>query len=251
MIRSLREERGREKVDAHNALQRRADVAQTPRPFQAPKTESSAELQARLHRDKLLGYQAQNARRTHVIDEAADFETPSQGQSMWASPVERAAQLKRQQRVLREQEWNARPEWEKRRMVVSVDLVGGKVVKRMAEIKREEVEKDDQDDNVGYKEMEVDGGHERDRKGTGAFGRNPLLGGLIRPAWKEGKGKEKAVDGEGVVEDEDSNKENRPRNTWRRVQDDMDDNEAWILDGGVYGGREEDRRLGEEERACG
>ena len=83
-------------------------------------------------------------------------------------------------------------------------------------------------------------------KATGAFERNPLLGGLIGPVWKaaegQGKGKE--------IVDEEGEKENRSRAMWRRVQDDGEDNEAWILDGGVYGGRGEGRLDG-EERACG
>ncbi|MCJ1247174.1 hypothetical protein MMC30_004386 [Trapelia coarctata] len=247
MVRALKEERGREKMDANNASQRRADVSQTPKPFQTPKAkdEDEAASKARAHRDKLLMFQAQNARRTHVIDEAADFETPASGQSIWTSPVDRAAQLKRQQKVLREQEWNARPEWEKRRVVVSVDLVGGKVVRRMGEVERPREE-------AGWVDEEVEEvlQEQMQGKGTGAFGRNPLLGGLIRPVWKaadgegEGKGKGKeGVDGEG--------KENRERSVWRRVQDDDEDNEAWILDGGVYGGRVGERRLGDEERACG
>ena len=40
-------------------------------------------------------------------------------------------------KVLREVEWNARPEYEKRRMVASIDVVSGKIVKRMAEVERE------------------------------------------------------------------------------------------------------------------
>ena len=49
---------------------------------------------------------------------------------MWASPAERAQQLKRQQEVLREMEWNAKPEYEKRRVVASIDLQGRKVVRK-------------------------------------------------------------------------------------------------------------------------
>ena len=257
MIHALREERGKEKQDLNNAAQRRPEVAKTPRPFQNPPLSSSASgtntpplgssgpedntlALAKQHRDKLLAYQAQNARRTRVIDEAADFETPSSGLSMWSSPVERAAQLKKQQRVLREQEWNAKPEYEKRRVVVSVDLVGGKVVRRMGAVEREQVADEEIEEVVveggGGKSDRVEG------RGTGAFGRNPLLGGLIRPVWKEGKGEGR----------DDAEKENRPaRSTWRRVQDDEDDNEAWILDGGVYGGRGEERYLGGEEHAQG
>ncbi|KAL8764056.1 MAG: hypothetical protein Q9194_007194, partial [Teloschistes cf. exilis] len=125
IIRSLREERGRERMSANNASHKRADLSSTSRPFAPPSsftttttTFSSADASlaaAQQHRDKLLTYQSQNARRTHIIDEAADFETPVSGQNIWASPTERAMQLKRQQKVLREQEWNARPEWEKRK----------------------------------------------------------------------------------------------------------------------------------------
>ena len=221
---------------------------------------------------------------------------------MWSSPVERAAQLKRQQKVLREQEWNARPEYEKRKMVVSVDLVGGKVVKRMGEVKREDVEGEDRDvededeneDGAIPHSSATEANAKNSTRGTGAFGRNPLMGGLIRPVWRrrddaddhngngKGKGREREEGGAGAGgwdlggdwggdgqgdgnDDDDDNKENRHRNniktnnnTWRRVQDDNDDNEAWILDGGVYGGREgeegdgdRDRRLGGEERVGG
>ena len=251
MIDSLRQERGQEKMNLNNASHRRADLASNPRPFTSPSTGTSTPSPssatadqtldlAKQHRDKLLAYQADNARRTHIIDEVADFETPTAGLSMWASPVERAAQLKKQQKVLREQEWNAKPDYEKRRAVISLDLVGGKVVKRMGqvEIPRPSAEEDEAgDEEIPEAHAEASGEH------GGAFSRNPLLGSLIRPVRKS---KGKATD----VEPED--KENRPRETgWRRVQDDNDDNEAWILDGGVYGGRDDERRLGGEEHAQG
>lgn len=247
MIDSLRQERGQEKMNLNNSTFRRADLALASRPFTKPissddLSSSSADKTldlAKQHRDKLLNYQTENARRTHIIDEAADFETPTSGQSTWSSPVERAAQLKRQQKVLREQEWNAKPEYEKRKVVVSVDLVGGKVVRRMADRERREEAK-----------AEVDGGEdepiaEGGGSNGGAFGKNPLLGGLIRPVWKD-KGRDEDIDGL------EGDKENQPRKTtWRRVQDDDDDNEAMILDGGIYGGNDDNRRLGDEEHAHG
>lgn len=253
MIESLRQERGQEKMNLNNASQRRPDLASNSRPFTNPSTGTSTPSSssaaadksldlAKEHRDKLLAYQAENARRTHIIDEAADFETPTSGLSMWSSPVERAAQLKRQQKVLREQEWNAKPEYEKRRVVVSVDLVGGKVVRRMGDVERPRT---DGGNKLG-EEVIADGGDAHaagNSDGGGTFSRNPLLGSLIRPVWK---GKDKAS------EMEEDSKENRPRESaWRRVQDDNDDNEAWILDGGVYGSRDDERRLGDEEHAQG
>lgn len=250
MIDSLRQERGQEKMNLNNSSHRRPDLASTPRPFTNPSagtsTPSSSSAAAdttldlaKQHRDKLLAYQAENARRTHIIDEVADFETPTSGLGMWSSPVERAAQLKRQQKALREQEWNAKPEYEKR--VISLDIVGGKVVKRMKEVERPRADAGDEveDEVVPEAHTSADG------DGGGTFSRNPLLGTLVRPIWK---GKSKDTDGG----EEAENKENQPRpSAWRRVQDDNDDNEAWILDGGIYGGRDDERILGDEEHAYG
>ena len=262
MLHALKEERGRERIAENNRAQKRPDVSNSvPKAFQqhrsnlsgsstpsgsgaiTPDAADSALAAAQAHTSKLLSFQAQNARRTHIIDQAADFETPTSGQSMWASPMERAAQLKRQQKVLREQEWNAKPEYEKRNVTLSLDVKGGKVTKRigMASKKMEELVDDDMVSNGGIELHHKEDGESP--RGTGAFGKNPLLGGLIKPKW-EPKGKGKDVES-------DAEKENRVRNTWRRVQDDNDDNEAWILDGGIYGGRESERLLGSEERAVG
>jgi hypothetical protein len=230
MVRVLRDERGKEKMAANNASQKRADVSLAPRPFSTPRSttpasdvDSEAEKlsKAKQHRDKLLAFQAQNAKRTQVHDEAADFETTTAGLSMWASPQERAMQLKRQQKALREQEWNARPEYEKRKVVASIDLAGGKIVRRMAATERPATP-DSEDEPPEQTLAPVD--HGAISSGSGAFSKNPLLGGLIRPTIKveESKGKDKQSD---------------RKQTWRRVQDDNDDNEQWILDGGVYGSR--------------
>ena len=235
MVRVLREERGKEKMAANNAGQKRAEVSLAPRPFSTPRSSTPASsnpasdveseneklAKAKQHRDKLLAFQAQNAKRTQVHDEAADFETTSAGLSMWASPQERAMQLKRQQKALRDQEWNARPEYEKRKVVASIDLSGKKLVRRMAAAERPATP--ESEDEPAEPEQGSGSGNALSG-GGGAFSKNPLLGGLIWPTIKveENKGKEKASE---------------RKQTWRRVQDDNDDNEQWILDGGVYGSR--------------
>lgn len=241
MIRELREERGKEKMLLDNAGNRRAEVSKKPAPFTAPRNVdmSPAELKAKEHRDKLLSFQAQNAKRTTVRDEAADFETPVMaGVNMWASPAERARQLKKQQKVLAEQEWNARPEYEKRKTVLSIGFEKGKVVKRMgvAPVEREKsnvLESDEEEEEEELPLSNISG-----NKGGGTFSQNPLLGGLIKPVYNSGKGKEPEA---GTVEVK--------RNTWRRVQDNLEDNEAVILDGGVFGGTSD--RVEHEEPACG
>ena len=139
---------------------------------------------------------------------------------MWASPAERAKQLKKQQKVLAEQEWNARPEYEKRRQVVSIDLVKGKVVKRMGAAEKPPQPQSDSEEDVEDLPMSDMSGN----KGGGAFSRNPLLGSLIKPVYNSDK--EKDIGGEPAEK----------KKTWRRVQDDLEDNEDIILDGGVYGG---------------
>lgn len=267
MIRALREERGIEKTSLNNAAHRRAEVSQSPRPFATPAANSNREPStsnstptaettlnlARQHRDNLLTFQRENARRTHIIDEAADFETPTSGLSMWSSPVERAEQLKRQQKVLREQEWNAKPDYEKRQVVMSIDVVGGKVVKRMAQAERPKDREEPKSNVMGNSHTfhDVPNGDQS----NGVFSKNPLLGGLIRPVWKphdKSEGGDEHASGSHEHEHEPKHKQKSlKKNTWRRVQDDKDDNEAWILDGGVYGGRENDWVLAKEEPACG
>ena len=235
MLRLLKDERGRERQAEGNKAHRRAEIAAKPRAFSgrdflsskptAPPLPSplaadpAAAEAAQAHRDKLLNFQAQNARRTTVHDEAADFALPVLDASgsgyragnAWASPAERAMEIKRAQRALREFEFNSRPEWEKKKIVASIDVVKGKVVRRFVEQKYEEKEEPDED---------VPEVVEEDRAGkAGAFSRNPLLGKMIRPVFAaQGDAKDRPTPA-----------------SWRRVQDDIDDNEDVILDGGTRG----------------
>ena len=254
MIHTLREERGREKMTLDASSQRKVEVSQKPAPFSTPKAGSNlspAEAAAKAHRDRLLAFQSQNAQRTTVRDEAADFDIPLSGTNMWASPAERARQLKMQQKVLAEQEWNARPEYEKRRQVVSIDLVKGKVVKKMSAVERprfDRIVSDGEEDDDSHDDLHrvlEESKSSGNANSGGSFSKNPLLkAGLIKPVWRPQ---------EGVVldENEDGEGEGQPKikKTWRRVQDDLEDNEGIILDGGALGG--ERGESGREEPACG
>ena len=107
MIKSLREERGVEKQAQHNTnIAVNRSGASTPRFGGATPDSGSgdeAQLRARQHRDKLLSFQRENAQRTKIHDEAADYDavlTP--GTTQWMSPMQRAAALKKQQAYLRE-----------------------------------------------------------------------------------------------------------------------------------------------------
>lgn len=239
MIRELRAERGQEKMRVHNEGVRHdggPGLSSGPGPSSlssssSPSTGDSNLDAAKAHRDRLLQYQAQNARRTRIVDEAADFETPNVASTIWMSPAQRALALKKQQRVMREMEEKARPEWEKKKTVMSLDIKGGKVsrVYHSAAASPAGSSSEEEDDEEEEKAMEEEkrranesSQHDRGR----AFSNNPLLasGGLLRPVWKAPEGKQ--VDGAAGKE---------KKQTWRRVQDDRDDNEQWILDGGLHG----------------
>ncbi|CEL01931.1 hypothetical protein ASPCAL01507 [Aspergillus calidoustus] len=218
MIRELRAERGQEKMRAHNeSLHREGGPGMGPaQPQQFGKLDA-----ARAHRDKLLAFQAQNAKRTRVVDEAADFETPNVASTLWMTPSQRALALKKQQRIMREMEEKARPEWEKKKTIMSLDITGGRV-KRVyqaapVETAAAAAQEDEETEDLTYDASAP-------RSGGEAFSRNPLLaaGGLMRPVWKAPDPK---------------NAESKERKqTWRRVQDDNDDdNEQWILNGGLHG----------------
>ena len=239
MIRELKDERGRERMAVNASANRRAEVSKKPAPFTQPRVGDAddgssladAAAKAREHRDKLLNFQAQNARRTTVRDEAADFDVSGAVTglgSMWASPEERAKELKRQQKLMREMEWNAQPDYEKRRQVLSIDLVGGKVVRKMAAIERPVTPESDEDEGV-LGETSGNAASNGSRTGGGTFSANPLLGALLKPVYeiKEGNGKGKDTG-------EPQSRRDRKKG-WRRVQDDLDDNEDVILDGGIHG----------------
>ncbi|OTA06141.1 C2HC5 finger protein [Trichoderma parareesei] len=231
MVRELKDERGKEKMAANAAAHRKADVAKTPAPFTPPRgldndapSLAEAAAKAREHRDKLLNFQAQNARRTTVRDEASDFDVSiamSGTGNMWATPEERAKELKRQQKILREMEWNARPEYEKRQQVISIDLAGRRVVKTVAPIQRPVTpEEEDEAEEINSRALQETSGN---KNAGGAFSANPLLGVAMRPVY-DAKGKGAGAEG----------RASRAKG-WRRVQDDLDNNEGVILDGGAQG----------------
>ena len=186
---------------------------------------SQAASRARLHRDKLLAFQRDNVQRTKVHDEAADYDmTITPGTTQWMSPVQRAAALKKQQRYIREMEEANRPEWEKKKTVMSMSIKNGKLVRTYESVKSP-TSKEVEEEEVAENEEE----HQRlSTGGALVFSNNPLLadGKLNRPIWRVPDG----GNGKGQAE------ERAPReNKWRRVQDDNDDNDRWILDGGIRG----------------
>jgi hypothetical protein len=234
MICTLKEERGQERMVAHNtgggSSGRGTPVfgGTTPESGNSGDETASAASRARAHRDKLLGFQRENAQRTRVHDEAADYDVSlTPGTTQWMSPVQRATALKKQQQYMREMEEAAKPEYEKRKTIMSMSIKNGKLVKTIQKVNNPSALAHEDEEAGGEEANHQPGGESSKTAGRGAFSNNPLLisGKLIRPVWKapDEKGKGTAV--EGPVR----------QSVWRRVQDDNEDNEKWILNGGTRG----------------
>lgn len=82
---------------------------------------------ANVNLTRLLGYQATSAQRTHIIDHASDYDAGA-AVNPWANATEQAAQLKRQQRILKEQKKRNDRLQGRGSSVLSIDLKGNKVV---------------------------------------------------------------------------------------------------------------------------
>ena len=233
MIHALKEERGQERMAAHNASASHSGSGTPVFGFRGGSTPessgdeaSAAAARARAHRDKLLAFQRDNAQRTKVHDEAADYDmTLTPGAAQWMSPVQRAAALKKQQKYMREMEELNKPEWEKKKTVMSMSVKNGRLLKTY-EIVEAPTSRDVDPEEGDIDEVEIAGPSGSGDLRKGAFRNNPLLGDgkLLRPIWRApegetGKGREVTT---------------RPPK-WRRVQDEEEDNEKWILDGGVLG----------------
>ncbi|KAK6517576.1 hypothetical protein TWF281_004226 [Arthrobotrys megalospora] len=262
MRRILRDEQSKEKMNAHNAGQRKTETTKTTAVYASkvnpsaggvnhlsgptPASASASALNSAMEqRDKLLGFQSSSAKRTKIIDQAADWETPDSGVNMWATPQERALQLREQQRKMRELEWENRDEWEKRSVVVSIDLKGKRFEKRMGAIEKPKFEAEEEkveEDEVVPITATTSGG---------TFSKNPLLAkGLIKPVWKPEKRLED-LGGNEIEADASFGEWGKVlRSGWRVVQDDMADNEAMILDGGRLGGEATNEEKG-TETSCG
>lgn len=103
--------------------------------------------------EMLLNFQDNGTERTKIIDNAADFESPLTSGSLWASPLERALQLKRQQKQAQRLD-----ELEKQRTgrgEVKVDLIieNGKAIMRRTNVEDSFYEEDNLSDDEDIKEM--------------------------------------------------------------------------------------------------
>ena len=188
----------------------------------------------------------------------------------WMSPVQRAAALKKQQQYMREMEEANRPEWERKKVVMSLGIKGGRVVKTFerssgtssgkstvsgAAADDEEAGDDDGEDSCVGMGGDDAGDGQTQSTTRAKLSENPLLrdGKLVRPVWKAPTPDDATTNnatekdefkGKGILKGMPATRQSQGASErkamWRRVQDDDEgDNERWILDGGLHGFGEE------------
>lgn len=79
------------------------------------------------HLERTLGFQAEDAERTKIVDRVSDIDVVTPGASQWATPAEQAEQLRQQQRQLRIQKEKELQAIGRGRKVLSIDIRGNKI----------------------------------------------------------------------------------------------------------------------------
>ncbi|KAK9495566.1 hypothetical protein V1508DRAFT_409071 [Lipomyces doorenjongii] len=138
LVTELRQERGQLKNEIYNEQSKKLTTGGNTRLTYSgsaggqPLTTDQAMLpgldRANDQLSNLLSFQANSVQRTRIIDNASDFDLPGSGSDRWLTPAERAMQLRKQQRTLKQMEALEAKRNGRGKRVISIDLRGNKVV---------------------------------------------------------------------------------------------------------------------------
>ena len=120
----------REKKDIIMAtMSKKALVAAGIDPSSKPdiKTMFESTAEAERHLEKTLGFQAEDAVRTRIVDQASDVDVVTAGTNIWSTPAEQAEQMRQQQRKLRILQEKEKAAMGRGRKVLSIDIRGNKI----------------------------------------------------------------------------------------------------------------------------
>ena len=120
----------REKKDIIMAtMSKKALVAAGIDPSSKPdiKTMFESTAEAERHLEKTLGFQAEDAVRTRIVDQASDVDVVTTGTNIWSTPAEQAEQMRQQQRKLRILQEKEKAAMGRGRKVLSIDIRGNKI----------------------------------------------------------------------------------------------------------------------------
>ncbi|KAI8579706.1 hypothetical protein K450DRAFT_241102 [Umbelopsis ramanniana AG] len=202
-------------------------------------------LAAEMHKEKLLDFQRTSAKRTTVIDQATDYELPSDGGNIWLSPQERAMQVKKQQSNLKRLDNTGK------RKVMTIDLATRNVIMEEAP---EPDESEDEYEGIKmtpaqrtYLERQKEAKSIRrptaaspTQASSGTFANNPFLNRTDAPTFIRGVIPAKTDKKKSTVSEKGESSKPKPKQTVpSRVQDDSNSHGAeHLLIGGEDGSRD-------------
>ncbi|CEP07133.1 hypothetical protein [Parasitella parasitica] len=148
-------------------------------PYQSSEDDDSR-LKAERHKEKLLEFQRTSAQRSTIIDQATDFELPTDQTNPWLTPQERALMIKKQQSNLRriEQKGNSN-----RHKVMTIDVQTRQVrVQDADSSSSSSSEEEDSEDAKAVTKMDLSKKKSTTDDGSaGTYAYNPLLKGIEAP----------------------------------------------------------------------
>ncbi|QPG72902.1 hypothetical protein FOA43_000205 [Brettanomyces nanus] len=119
-----KEELKQQKQEEVEEVQRELDY------YSSLKDKDEELVRAQQQLDTLMDFQLHGAERTKIIDQASDFDAPTSSNNLWATPLERALQLKRQQKQLRKQQEADDRRSGRGKRVMDMSIRNGKVIIR-------------------------------------------------------------------------------------------------------------------------
>lgn len=144
-------------------------------PYQSSDDDDSR-LKAEQHKEKLLEFQRTSAQRSTVIDQATDFELPTDQSNPWLTSQEKALMLKKQQSNLRRIE---RKGQSNRHKVMTIDVQTKQVKVQDADSLSSS---DDDEDSQPVTKMDLSKKKaSNDNSSAGTYAYNPLLKGIEAP----------------------------------------------------------------------
>jgi hypothetical protein len=144
-------------------------------PYQSNGDDDSR-LKAEQHKEKLLEFQRTSAQRSTVIDQATDFELPTDQANPWLTSQERALILKKQQSNLRRIE---RKGESSRHKVMTIDVQTKQV--KVQDVNSSSSDDDDDSSATVPKKMDLSKNKPADSSSAGTYAYNPLLKGIEAP----------------------------------------------------------------------
>ncbi|CAO3654636.1 unnamed protein product [Mucor fragilis] len=144
-------------------------------PYQSSDDDDSR-LKAEQHKEKLLEFQRTSAQRSTVIDQATDFELPTDQSNPWLTSQEKALMLKKQQSNLRRVE---RKGQSNRHKVMTID-----VQTKQVKVQDADSSSSSDDDEATQPVTKMDLSKKKasnDNSSAGTYAYNPLLKGIEAP----------------------------------------------------------------------